>query len=164
MHFNPISAEWGICLKNWLFTSTLCRGDFCYDGASLSRSSRPQIHPLLGVVPPRPRPKLAHNGSHLCTEQRRYELNLLSRDYQPIFLVPRLCLQNDWLSVPINFFFMFLSRCCFPNESHCSVFQIQRFQGNRNSYNIGDVCHLGPFGHQYFSEVNHLQSPRETRQ
>lgn len=57
MHFNPVSAEWGICLKNCLFTSTLCRGDFCYDGASLSRSTRPQIQPFLGAISSRSCPK-----------------------------------------------------------------------------------------------------------
>lgn len=156
MHFNPVSAEWGICLNNCLFPSTLCRGDFCYDGASLSRSKRPQIRPLLGVVLPRTHSKLSHNGRYSRTQQRCYELNLLLLT----FLIPNLCLQNDWLSIPINFFFMFFSWSCFPHESHCSVFQIWCFQGNRGSYNTGHVCHFRPFGRQYFSEVNYLQSPR----
>lgn len=48
-----------------------------------------------------------------------------------------LCLKNNRFSITLNYFFMLPSCCCFPHESHRSLFRIQCFQGNLESYDIG---------------------------
>lgn len=50
---------------------------------------------------------------------------------------PILCLKNNQFSITLNYFFTLPTCCCFPHESHRSLFQIRCFQGNVESYDIG---------------------------